>query len=343
MLVIIRNIRSTYNRLGRFASSGVLCGSNRSGPPAAKSEAYTSFSLYLSLPCDIIDSDCTVRSWLLPLLHDSRLRTRFPRYDKQHDASDACNVADIMHMCRWYGTKRQDVFSNDAITIVVDARGKARRRVRISVETEENASVVYVPSTQNALRNDVCRELKCTLRLLRDEENPVTQLITRSTCHFQDVLNYLRNLYEDWSSERKRRTTYVNARIIILIIQREEDTYMRYTYEVHVTWKVWKLLLRMYDENTRFLDVLKIRCLGSQRSVRAHIRYQTRRQDALSRMSRREETTPRAGLAGKREKYSNHRRNTGSHYAHRTTNMRNKTASPRLSVRWNHPPLKYAT
>jgi len=59
-----------------------------------------SLSLSLSLPLfpfDIIDSDYTVRSWLL---HDSRLRTCFSRYDKQHDASDACNVADIMHMCR---------------------------------------------------------------------------------------------------------------------------------------------------------------------------------------------------------------------------------------------------
>lgn len=27
-------------------------------------------------------------------------RTCFPRYDKQHDASDACNVADIMHTSR---------------------------------------------------------------------------------------------------------------------------------------------------------------------------------------------------------------------------------------------------
>jgi len=85
-------------------------------------------SLSLSLPFDIIDSDCTVRSRLLPLLHDSRLRTCFPRYDKQHDASDACNVADIMHMCRWYGTKCQDVFSNVVITIVVDARGKAKAK-----------------------------------------------------------------------------------------------------------------------------------------------------------------------------------------------------------------------
>lgn len=60
----------------------------------------------LSLAFDIIDSD---RGVLLAdavavaaaaLLRDSRLRTCFPRYDKQHDASDACNVADIMHTCR---------------------------------------------------------------------------------------------------------------------------------------------------------------------------------------------------------------------------------------------------
>jgi len=103
----------------------------------AKTEAYN----VLSLPFDIIDSDHTVCFWLLPLLHDSRLRTCFPRYDKQHDASDACNDADIMHTCRWYGTKRQDVFSNVTITIKVDARGKARRRVRILVKIEGKVNV----------------------------------------------------------------------------------------------------------------------------------------------------------------------------------------------------------
>lgn len=130
-MYIPRNIRFKYSRLGRFAPLGDYMGQIgadrlRCRPQSPKPTPVLSLSL--SPPFDIIDSDCTVRSRLLPLLHDSRLRTCFPRYDKQHDASDACNVADIMHMCRWYGTKRQDVFSNVAITIMVDARGKAKAK-----------------------------------------------------------------------------------------------------------------------------------------------------------------------------------------------------------------------
>lgn len=124
--------------------------SERTAGRKVRSLHVLSLLLSLSLPFNIIDSDCcTVRFWLLPLLHDSRLRTCFPRYDKQHDASDACNVADIMHICRWYGTKRQDVFSNVAITIEVDARGKARQGEGCeywSRTRETRAS--YVPSVQ---------------------------------------------------------------------------------------------------------------------------------------------------------------------------------------------------
>jgi len=68
---------------------------------AAKSEAYASSSSSSSSPSfafDIIDLDGAVCSWLLALLHDSRLRTCLSRYDKQHDVSDACNVAGIMHV-----------------------------------------------------------------------------------------------------------------------------------------------------------------------------------------------------------------------------------------------------
>lgn len=60
--LVIRDTQSTCNCLGRFASLGTLYGSNQSGPPAAKSEAYTrslsSLWYYRFRP---------VRSWLLPL------------------------------------------------------------------------------------------------------------------------------------------------------------------------------------------------------------------------------------------------------------------------------------
>lgn len=124
-----------FVHVGQFASLEALCGSNQRGPQRPKPTTF-------SLPFDIIDSDRTVCFWLLPLLHDSRLRTCFPRYDKQHDASNACNDADIMHTCRWYGTKRQDMFSNVTIMIELDVRGKARRRVRILVETKGKASIL---------------------------------------------------------------------------------------------------------------------------------------------------------------------------------------------------------
>lgn len=87
---------------------------------AAKSEAYTSSSLAF----DIIDSDRAVCSWLLPLLHDSRLRACFPRYDKQHDVSDACNVADIMHVSLIRHEMSRRVFEHHYNDRTVDEQGE---------------------------------------------------------------------------------------------------------------------------------------------------------------------------------------------------------------------------
>lgn len=196
-----------------------------------------------------------VRFWLLPLLHDSRLRTCFPRYDKQHDASDACNVADIMHMCRWYGTKRQDVFSNVAITIAVDASGKARRRVRILVETEGNASVVRPLDTECRRRNDTYRGLKhvcyppiIARRKSFEEKNLIDILLVNFPRHFGDILNrIIRGIHVRCTNSRRRCATCMG--IMILIIGRR----------IWSTRERYELLLKACDENTRFLDVRKIR------------------------------------------------------------------------------------
>lgn len=162
-----------------------------------------------------------------------------------------------------------------------------------------------------------------------DVENLVIQLIvTRFTPRFWDVLNYLQGT-------RMRRTW-----IIILIIQQKADTYMKYTW-----LERYELLQKVYDKNTRFLGALKMRCLGSQRSVRAHIRYQMRRHDALSRecpgAARGNNEDASAGLAGEREKYSNHRRGHRKPLRASNNEHAQQNCSPRLSVRWNHPPLKH--
>lgn len=92
------------------------------------------------------------------------------------------------------------------------------------------------------------------------------------------------------------------------------------------TWfERYELLLKSCNKNMRFLDVWKICCLGSQRSVRTHIRYQTRRHSrcTLADVPARG-NDKRTGSADEKEKYFNHRRQR------KPLRMEQRTCAPKL-------------
>lgn len=116
------------------------------------------------------------------------------------------------------------------------------------------------------------------------------------------------------STNSRRRCDGQRAMGIIIFIIEEEDV-----YEVHV-WTFAESVWRKHAFSRRAENTFVSDPSGAWELI-----LDTRRDDALSRMSRREETTRvQTRLAKERNILTID--GTGSHYAHRTTNMRNKTA-----------------